>query len=93
MARFYSNENFPFPAVEELRRLGHDVVTMAEAGHAVPRVCRIRTFSPLEREARRCSIHAPHLVVAGHGVAGGIGGPSRGGPTFGLANEGVRDGE
>lgn len=24
MARLYSNENFPFPAVEELRRLGHD---------------------------------------------------------------------
>jgi len=34
MARFYSNENVPRPAVEELRRLGHDVLTSAEAGTA-----------------------------------------------------------
>ncbi len=32
MARLYANENFPIPAVEELRRLGHDVLTMLEAG-------------------------------------------------------------
>lgn len=32
--RFYSNENFPFPAVERLRQLGHDVLTIAESGHA-----------------------------------------------------------
>src|ERR1700694_5779552 len=34
MARFYSNENFPLPAVEELRRLEHDVVTSLDAGNA-----------------------------------------------------------
>ncbi len=34
MARLYANENFPFPVVEELRRLGHDVLTIQEAGHA-----------------------------------------------------------
>ena len=34
MARLYANENFPFPVVEELRRLGHDVVTVAETGRA-----------------------------------------------------------
>ena len=34
MARLYSNENFPFPVVEELRRLGHDVLTVLETGHA-----------------------------------------------------------
>lgn len=34
MARFYSNENFPFPAVQELRRYGHDVLTSLEAGNA-----------------------------------------------------------
>jgi hypothetical protein len=28
MAKLYSNENFPFPVVEELRRLGHDVMTV-----------------------------------------------------------------
>lgn len=34
MALLYSNENFPVPAVEELRRLGHDVLTVLEAGKA-----------------------------------------------------------
>ncbi len=34
MARLYSNENFPLPVVLELRRLGHDVVTIQEAGLA-----------------------------------------------------------
>jgi hypothetical protein len=34
MARFYSDENFPLPVVEELRKLGHDVLTIHEAGQA-----------------------------------------------------------
>lgn len=34
MARLYSNENFPLPVVEELRKLGHDVVTIQEQGRA-----------------------------------------------------------
>ncbi|HEX2610025.1 MAG TPA: DUF5615 family PIN-like protein [Gemmatimonadales bacterium] len=34
MARLYSNENFPLPAVEALRRLGHDVLTIQETGRA-----------------------------------------------------------
>jgi predicted nuclease of predicted toxin-antitoxin system len=34
MARFYSNENFPLPVVEKLRALGHDVLTIQEAGRA-----------------------------------------------------------
>jgi hypothetical protein len=34
MARLYSNENFPLPAVEELRHLGHDVLTIQETGKA-----------------------------------------------------------
>lgn len=32
MARLYSNENFPLPVVDELRQLGHDVVTIQERG-------------------------------------------------------------
>lgn len=38
MARFYANENFPLPVVEELRILGHDATTIQDtrnAGHAV----------------------------------------------------------
>ena len=34
MSRFLADENFPLPVVEELRRLGHDVVTIQEAGRA-----------------------------------------------------------
>ena len=34
MARIYSNENIPLQVVEELRRLGHDVLTSHEAGEA-----------------------------------------------------------
>ncbi len=34
MARFYADENFPLPVVEELRRSGHDVLTMYEDGKA-----------------------------------------------------------
>lgn len=34
MARLYSNENFPLPVVEALRKLGHDVCTIQEMGKA-----------------------------------------------------------
>ncbi len=34
MAKIYSNENFPQPAVEALRELGHDVLTTMESGKA-----------------------------------------------------------
>lgn len=34
MARFFANENLPEPVVIELRRLGHDAVTMRDSGFA-----------------------------------------------------------
>ncbi|HVS00606.1 MAG TPA: DUF5615 family PIN-like protein [Thermoanaerobaculia bacterium] len=34
MARLYTNENFPRPVAEELRLLGHDVLTVQEAGYS-----------------------------------------------------------
>lgn len=34
MARLYANENFPLEVVRALRRLGHDVLTIGEAGNA-----------------------------------------------------------
>jgi hypothetical protein len=34
VALFYANENFRHPVVEELRKLGHDVLTAHEAGRA-----------------------------------------------------------
>lgn len=38
MALLYSNENIPRPVVDALRLLGHDVMTVLEAGHANRRV-------------------------------------------------------
>ena len=32
--RFYANENFPAPSVNELRAPGHDVLTTSDAGNA-----------------------------------------------------------
>lgn len=34
MARLFADENFPLPVVTELRHLGHDVLTIQEAGMA-----------------------------------------------------------
>jgi uncharacterized protein DUF5615 len=34
MARLYADEDFPFPVVERLRQLDHDVLTTLEAGQA-----------------------------------------------------------
>jgi len=34
MARLYADENFPLPVVEELRKSGHDVLTIQEDGRA-----------------------------------------------------------
>ena len=39
MARLYANENFPWPVVRELRRLGHEVLTTSDtgkSGQAIP---------------------------------------------------------
>lgn len=34
MARLFGDENFPLPVAEELRRLGHDVVTLHDPNRA-----------------------------------------------------------
>jgi predicted nuclease of predicted toxin-antitoxin system len=34
VARFYADEDFPYPVVEALRRRGHDVLTCEAAGRA-----------------------------------------------------------
>lgn len=39
MALLYADENFPMQVVEELRRLGHDVLTVYEAGQAEQSIC------------------------------------------------------
>jgi hypothetical protein len=34
MAKLFADEDFPFPVVEQLRQLGHDVLTTLEAGRS-----------------------------------------------------------
>ena len=34
MAELYADENFPFPVVQELQKLGHRVITLNDAGLA-----------------------------------------------------------
>ena len=34
MARFYAHQKVPGPVVAELRRIGHEVLTMLQSGHA-----------------------------------------------------------
>lgn len=53
MAQLYANENFPFPSVEVLEELGHDVLTMLEAGQAGTRMSDedVLNYSRQERRA------------------------------------------
>jgi Domain of unknown function (DUF5615) len=52
MARIYSNENFPFPVVETLRALGHDVLTVREAGKADKSVADVQVLAFAAGEKR-----------------------------------------
>ena len=38
MARLYADENFSQPAVERLRELGHDVLTVQSAGESPAKI-------------------------------------------------------
>ena len=38
MARFYADEQYPYPVVECLRLLGHDALTVQEAGNGNQRI-------------------------------------------------------
>ncbi len=53
MAQLYSNENFPLPVVEELRQLGHNVLTIQETGKAGQSVSdeAVLTFATEKRRA------------------------------------------
>ncbi|MEQ1908308.1 MAG: DUF5615 family PIN-like protein [Vicinamibacterales bacterium] len=74
MARLLADENFPLPVVEALRRLGHDVVTLADAGHAreaMPdeavlhlAIADGRAVITLDRR-HFVRLHGDHLVHAG----------------------------
>jgi hypothetical protein len=45
LARLYADENFPNPTMEVLRRLGHDVLTVAESGQSGLGIVAAHTIS------------------------------------------------
>lgn len=44
MARLYADENFPLPVVEELRRLGHDVLLPFRKPATVANLFRMKLY-------------------------------------------------
>jgi hypothetical protein len=67
MARFYSNENFPAPAVARLRELGHDVVTAFEAGNANQRVADEAVLAyAISAKRAVLTINRKHFIALHH---------------------------
>ena len=63
MAHLYANENFPLPVVEELRRLGHDVLTIQDAGRAARAVPDDEVLAFAVREQRAViTLNRKHFV-------------------------------
>lgn len=63
MARLYTNENFPLPAVEELRRLGHDVLTIYETGRGGQAVSDEDAFGFAQTEGRTLvTVNRRHFI-------------------------------
>ena len=75
MANLYSNENFPLPVVVELRRLGHNVLTIQETGQAGYSVSdeKVLTFASKEGRAvltlnRKHFIHLHNKITDHAGI-------------------------
>ena len=71
MVRIYADENFPFSVVEELRRLGHDVLTMFESGSAGQSVVDDDVLAFAVRERRVVLTHNRRHFVRLHGEGPG----------------------
>jgi hypothetical protein len=66
MARLYADEGFPLPVVEELRRLGHDVQTVQEAGRANQGIDDARVLADAVADLRAVLTHYhadPYLIM------------------------------
>jgi predicted nuclease of predicted toxin-antitoxin system len=75
VADLYANENFPLPAVEYLRELGHNVLTSQESGRANQRVSddQVLSFATSQNRAvvtlnRRDFIKLHHNIKPHAGI-------------------------
>ena len=57
MARLYGDENFPYPVVLALRRLGHDVLTAQEAGKARQKIQDAMVLADATADGRAILTH------------------------------------
>lgn len=57
MARLYADENFPQPAVERLRTLGHDVITVQDVGKARQKLPDIDVLTDAATDGRAVVTH------------------------------------
>ena len=57
MAKLFADEDFPLPVVLELRRRGHDAVTVFECGLANQRWPDDQVFAHAQKEARVVLTH------------------------------------
>ena len=63
MARLYANENFPQPGVDQLRHLGHDVLTTQDTGRAGQAVSDEVVLAFAVRETRAVlTLNRKHFV-------------------------------
>ena len=73
MARLYADEQYPYPVVELLRTLGHDVLTVREAGKANQRIpdSDVLAFASAEKRAviteNRKDFFRLHRIQPNHG--------------------------
>ena len=68
MARLYADEQYPYPVVELLRVLGHDVLTVQEAGRANQKIPDpdVLAFATSEEHAVLTEQSQRFLSVAPH---------------------------
>jgi len=68
VARLYANENFPLQVVRALRGLGHDVLTVTEAGNANQAISdeEVLAFAIRERRAVITLNRREFIVIHNH---------------------------
>ncbi len=57
MARLYADEDFPLPVVERLRQLGHDVLTVQQAGRANQKIDDAQVLADAGADSRAVLTH------------------------------------
>jgi hypothetical protein len=63
MAKLYSNENFPLPVVEELRQLGHDILTIQQTGKAEQALSDEAVLSfAIEKKRALLTLNRKHFI-------------------------------